>query len=186
MGRKVWWLVFLGWVWCGPEPVWAELPEGLAGHAAAGDARVQYRLGVAYAKGDGVEADDQEAATWFGRAAEGGDPEAMFAKGLLYATGAGVPLDAVLAHKWLHLCARLSEGEMRRGALISRNAITAQMTPEQVVEAQELATRWFEQYRASERWRPALHPRPDSSLPPPPGGPPPPALQILDHGVAPL
>jgi TPR repeat protein len=102
---------------------------------------------VAYATGEGVGADDGEAALWFGRAAEGGDPEAMFALGLLYATGAGVPLDAVLAHKWLHLCALLSEGEARRTALVSRNAITAEMTPDQVVTAQDLATGWLAQHR---------------------------------------
>ena len=149
MGRKALWWVLLGWVWCGSVPVWAALPEGLANQAAAGDAGAQYQLGVAYAKGDGVEADDGEAALWFGRAAEGGDPEAMFALGMLYATGAGVALDAVLAHKWLHLCARLSEGEARQVALSSRNAITAQMTPAQVVEAQNLASDWIARNQVS-------------------------------------
>ena len=144
----MWW-VLLGWVWCGSVPVWAALPAGLSNQAAAGDDRAQYQLGVAYATGDGVEADDGEAARWFGRAAEGGDPEAMFALGMLYATGAGVALDAVLAHKWLHLCARLSEGEARQVALSSRNAITDQMTPEQVVEAQNLASDWIARNRTS-------------------------------------
>ncbi|MDF1553281.1 MAG: tetratricopeptide repeat protein [Deferrisomatales bacterium] len=147
MGSKALWWVLMGWLWCSSVPVSAALPEGLATHAAAGDARAQYQLGVAYAKGDGVEADDREAAQWFGRAAEGGDPEAMFALGMLYATGAGVALDTVLAHKWLHLCALLSDGEARQVALSSRNAVTAQMTPEQVMEAQELASDWIARNR---------------------------------------
>ena len=151
MGSRVWWLVVLAALWCAPGSAAASPAEDLVGRAEAGDPVAQYELGVAFAKGDGVRADDPAAAAWFARAADGGHTEAMFALGMLYATGAGVALDPVQAHKWLHLCVRFSEGEARKVALSSRNAVTAEMTPDQVVDAQEQASRWMEQRRTASR-----------------------------------
>ena len=42
--------------------------------AEAGDPRAQTQLGLVYASGDGIEADESEAVKWFRKAAEKGDP----------------------------------------------------------------------------------------------------------------
>ena len=50
----------------------SEVLMGVARRAEAGDAEAQYKLGMSYLRGDGVEKDLVEAARWFQRAAEGG------------------------------------------------------------------------------------------------------------------
>jgi TPR repeat protein len=68
--------------------------------AESGLAAAQYRLGVMYAEGKGVPANDAEAALWFERAATQGDAAAQYDLGASYAEGAGVRKDAATAAKW--------------------------------------------------------------------------------------
>ncbi len=68
--------------------------------AEKGLAAAQYRLGVMYAEGKGVPANDAEAALWFERAATQGDAAAQYDLGASYAEGAGVRKDAATAAKW--------------------------------------------------------------------------------------
>src|SRR5690348_17001015 len=63
--------------------------------AAKSDAEGQFRLAMAYARGEGVVASLADAVLWFRQAAEQGHAEAQFQLGLAYLNGgqagAGVP-----------------------------------------------------------------------------------------------
>ena len=95
----------------------------------------QFNLGVMYADGKGVPADDQEAALWFRKAAEQGHASAQFRLGLSYANGEGVLEDDVQAYAWINL-ASIHGGE---DALQHRARIRQRMTSDQIAEAQELS-----------------------------------------------
>ena len=71
-------------------------------------------------------------------AADAGDPRAMLALGRLYIQGVGVLQDYVQAHAWLNLAA--SRGDA--AAVAERDALSNNMSPAQVAEAQALARAW--------------------------------------------
>ncbi|MCP4385353.1 MAG: sel1 repeat family protein [Hyphomicrobiales bacterium] len=70
--------------------------------------------------------------------AELGNAEAQFNLGLLYSQGLGVPKDIVLAHMLFDL----SSAELGASAAKSRDDLAANMTPDQLAEAQRLARAW--------------------------------------------
>eukprot|EP00729_Bicosta_minor_P022564 gene22564-biopygen27388 len=65
----------------------------------------QNQLGFMYSKGDGVEPDAVEAATWFRKAAETGCCDAQCNLGTMYSIGAGVEQDWGEATKWYRTAA---------------------------------------------------------------------------------
>jgi TPR repeat protein len=73
--------------------------------AEKGMAAAQYRIGVMYAEGKGVPADDAQAALWFERAAKQGDAAAQYDLGASYVEGAGVRKDATVAAEWFRRAA---------------------------------------------------------------------------------
>jgi TPR repeat protein len=73
--------------------------------AASGDVKSQVTLGIAYASGDGVQADETEAVKWFRKAAEQGDADGEYVLGEMYATGRGVAVDYAEALRWLRKAA---------------------------------------------------------------------------------
>lgn len=82
-----------------------------------GDMAAAYRLGCAYAHGEGVPVMEDEAARLIGLAAEAGEPDALLHMGELYLTGHGVEADFEEA---FHLFSRSAEagdvrGEFGRG-----------------------------------------------------------------------
>lgn len=64
------------------------------------DADAQYRTGLRFLHGSGVQEDKTEAAKWYRKAAEQGHALAQFNLGVMYSTGEGVPEDDVEAVKW--------------------------------------------------------------------------------------
>ena len=76
--------------------------SALRAAAEAGDAGAQCRLGVLYARGEGVARDAAEGAGWLRKAAEQGDADAQYDLGLLYARGQGVETDAAEAVFWFY------------------------------------------------------------------------------------
>lgn len=58
--------------------------------------------------------------------------------GTMYAKGQGVPQNFVLAHMWLNLAAAQGYAD----AVSYRERVAAQMTPDQIAEAQRLAREW--------------------------------------------
>ena len=70
--------------------------------------------------------------------AETGEARAMLALARLYLRGIGLPQNYVQAHKWFNLAASRGEDE----AAAERDALVAQMTAQERVEAQKLALEW--------------------------------------------
>jgi TPR repeat protein len=106
--------------------------------AERGDAFAQEQLGYHYANGLGVTQDHAAAASWYRKAADQGRADAQASLGRMYVFGLGVPQDYVAAHMWFDLAA----AKGNRDAPRERDEIAAQMTPEQVAEAQKLARDW--------------------------------------------
>ena len=68
--------------------------------AEKGDAAAQYRLGMLYAEGKGVEQNDATAFMWMRRAAEQGNAEAQYDVGTSYIGGLGIEKNPQEAAKW--------------------------------------------------------------------------------------
>jgi uncharacterized protein len=105
--------------------------------AAHGDPDAQNALGQMYEDGKGVRQNYTLAAKWYRKAAEhvpdlGGAGQGRNNLGPLYMDGLGVPRDFVQAYMWFRLTnfkENLSTAE-------------AQMTPAQVLEAEQMAEEW--------------------------------------------
>jgi TPR repeat protein len=105
--------------------------------AAQGDPDAQNALGQMYQDGEGVKQGYAEAAKWFRLAAEhiqdlGGAGQGRNNLGLLYLRGDGVPKDYVQAYMWFKLTAHETNLPDAK----------AQMTPAQIVEAEQMAAEW--------------------------------------------
>ena len=102
----------------------------------------QSELGVRYGNGQGVPQDNKEAARWYGLAADQGYALGQYNLGLMYAKGRGVPQDYIQAYMWYNLAASNSRGDLRLLAVKGRNQAAKEMTPEDLSEAQRLASEW--------------------------------------------
>ena len=74
--------------------------------ATSGDSKAERDLGLKFLAGDGVQANENEAARWLMRAAYRGEPTAEYWLGTLYARGHGVPEDAFQANHWYEAAAQ--------------------------------------------------------------------------------
>jgi uncharacterized protein len=111
--------------------------------ADQGYADAQFGLGVMYAEGaEGVPQDYAQAAVWLHKAADQGDARAQIQLGSLYAQAHGVPQDYVQATVWFNLALRSLDAAIRDLAVKIRDAVAAEMTPDQIAEAQRLASEW--------------------------------------------
>ena len=143
--------------------------------ALGGDAAAQYRLGLMYAKGQGIPQDYSQAASWYLKAAAQDDTRAQFAIAEMYSQGQGVPQDDKVAAKWYveaadhgYPKAQYAVGLMyAKGAGITQDLIQAykwlslagdvatrnkewveeKMTPEQIKKAQTLVQEWRAQHK---------------------------------------
>lgn len=68
--------------------------------AEQGNADAQYKLGLHYRAGNGVEKSAEKAAEWFQKAAEQGKADAQYNLGLCYSLGEGIIRDDEEAFKW--------------------------------------------------------------------------------------
>jgi uncharacterized protein len=105
--------------------IWGALAED-------GDPMAQLGLAGLYRQGLDVPRDLAEAARLYRAAAEQGIEDAQFNLGRLYAEGVGVPRDLVKAYLWFGLAA----AHGRRGAEEWRHEVAAELTPEQLAEAE--------------------------------------------------
>src|SRR5262249_31883770 len=107
--------------------------------ADQGNADGQYNLGVNYRDGlGGVSKDDREAARLFKLSADHGSYVAQGNLGVMYANGWGVQQDYVAAHMWLNLSVWGGPE-----ALKAREFVAAEMTPEQIAEAEKRFVEWL-------------------------------------------
>ena len=105
----------------------------------------QMTLGSMYQFGRGVPQGYSAAAKWFRKAADQGYAPAQLSLGYMYAEGLGVPQNDVQAYKWYSLAVAglpVSNTENRENAIKYRDHLAAKMTPDQVAEAQKLASEW--------------------------------------------
>ena len=138
-------------------PAWADFQDAVAAvergdYATAlqefkplaerGDTWAQFNLGEMYFQGEGVPQDYAEAVRWYLRAAGQGLAEAQNNLGDMYHRGYGVPQDYVQAHMWFNLAATRLPPDRRFKAVWNRDLVAAEMTPEQIAEAQRLAREW--------------------------------------------
>ncbi len=105
--------------------------------AKHGDPDAQIALGQMHDDGEGVPQNYVLAAKWYRRAAEhvpdlGGAGQGRNNLGLLYMQGLGVPKDYVKAYMWFSLA------DLKTNLLYAK----AQMTPEQVLQAERMAAEW--------------------------------------------
>ena len=149
----------------GPKPytVPAEDPRLLA--ALSGHPDAQYDLGLAYARGLGVQSDYTVASTWLILAMANGDlraeslireltpklSEAEMGRirwnlGEMYANGFGIQADRVTAYMWHCLAEAAGEGRSRSAR--SRLALT--MTRREVSDANARASLWLRRHRLSD------------------------------------
>lgn len=110
--------------------------------AKGGNASAQYNLGVFYQFGKGVPKNAAAAARWLRMAAEQGHGRAQNNLSTFYYTGVGVKRDIVEAWKWLTLSADGLKGKGREIALRNRDAIAEDMTPQQIVQAEQRVAEW--------------------------------------------
>lgn len=113
--------------------------------AKDGNPEAQNNLGLMYAAGRGVPQDYAAAAKWYRMAADKGVASAQNNLAVLYAGGQGVDHDYVKAYMWFTLAAsrfNASEAEERNKVIKNRDALAADMMPEQITEAQKLAREW--------------------------------------------
>lgn len=141
------WLCEDGW---GVPKDLAESAKWFRKAAEQGNAEAQIILGLLYLEARGVPEDPAEAVKWFRRAADQGAIPAQRYLGYLYShtesglpfgqspTWQGVDLDYVLAHMWFNLAAAQGDDE----ALHKRGEVEIKMTPQQIAQAERLATEW--------------------------------------------
>jgi len=121
----------------------AEAMKWIRKAADQGFARAQVRLGGMYYKGQAVPKDYAEAMKLIRRAAEQGDAKGQFGLGLMYAKGDGVPQDHVQAHMWFNIAVSNGFDKARKG----RDALAEEMTPQQIQQAQALASEWARKHQ---------------------------------------
>jgi TPR repeat protein len=79
---------------------------------------------------------------WYRRAAEQGYIPAQVYLGIRYDQGTGVSQDYIKAHMWFNLAAGASTGKEMEDAAERRELVARKMTPQQIAEAQRLASKW--------------------------------------------
>ncbi|KAG0269047.1 hypothetical protein DFQ27_004979 [Actinomortierella ambigua] len=85
----------------------------------------QVYLAEMYASGkDGIEKDEQEAFTWYLRAAELGHLEAMRCVGNMYSVGQGTVKNTLEANKWHRKATLQEQAELQEGGVVSSQQVT--------------------------------------------------------------
>jgi hypothetical protein len=93
---------------------------------------------VVYYRGQGVNQDYAEAASWLGKAAEQGGVDAQYSLGAMYEEGHGVPRDTLKAMMWFGLAERQGHPEAGK----AKQALLKRMTRAEIESAQHLIEQW--------------------------------------------
>jgi TPR repeat protein len=133
--------VGLGWMYNNGQGVpqdYAQAQYWYEKAATQGNQQAQVNLGTFYNLGHGVPQDYLKALVLFRLAADQGNALAQVKLGAMYEDGKGVLQDLAQAYKWYYLAS--ANGDTV-GAQLREN-LAKQMTPAQIVEAQELVRVW--------------------------------------------
>jgi TPR repeat protein len=108
--------------------------------AQQGNALAQSNVAHLYKDGQGgVLQNYTEAVRWYRLAAQQGNFVAQESLGRMYIFGQGVPVNYVKAHMWINIAASHGPFGVHQVYAGDRNKLEVIMTPEQIVEAQEMA-----------------------------------------------
>ena len=117
--------------------------------AEAGDAELQFSLGVMYEHGEGVRQDYAEAARWYRKAAEQGLVDAQYNVGVMYEQGQGVRQDYVQAVRWYRKAAEQGHAGAQNNLSVMYSGLNLNqdkaMKPQtvQIVRQGEATLYWF-------------------------------------------
>lgn len=106
-------------------------------------------LGFMYANGLGLAQDLTAAAEWYKRSASQDNMLAQVRLGFMYRRGEGVAQDPIQAYFWAALAAR-QDSHVQTIAAALQESMAAEMTPDQIAEAERLAREWIENHRRVE------------------------------------
>ena len=129
-----------------------------------GNALAQSVLGDIYYYGRGVPQDYETAAAWWEQAAAQGIGGAQLNLSVLYANGEGVAQDLVKSHMYANLAAaQLPLSKDYEIAVQNREYIAEQMTPDQILEAQQRAKEWQSAFEQNKQAGVAEEDQPDDA-----------------------
>ena len=142
-----------------PEDI-AEAAKCFRKAGEQGSSLAQENMGWLYAEGRGVPQDSAEAVNWFYKlikqgfedsvvlgwiqeTSHQGLPEAQYLLGVMYNDGrGGLRPENIKAYMWLRIAAAGIADEKRDQVTESINLVASQMTPEEIVQAEQLAQEW--------------------------------------------
>ncbi len=138
--------------------------------AERGDARAQFIVGIhyfndAHVSPDAIGPNKLEGLKWFRRAAAQGNTDAPDQLSSILYFGDGVPHDYVEALKWTTLL--ILRNKDKSYAWL-RDSLASKMTPEQIADAQRLASQWRPMPERDTRERSSTPKPPQSITPKPP------------------
>ena len=133
----------LGYMYYNGQGITQDYQEARKWYTLAGEqgnAAGRFFLGNIYQDGKGVVQDYKEAVKWHRLAAQQGYARSQLSLGLRYYGGKeGVVQDYMYAYMWLSLAASKLDDVLGKAATASRNGVAKEMTPAQVLAAQEMA-----------------------------------------------
>ena len=103
--------------------------------AEHGDAEAQFKLGIRYVQGKGIEANFVKAEKWFSKAADQGHPKAICEIGRLYWLGKGVVKDTLMGCSYWMVASAFGDEEGKNGVEMCRDIFS----PASFQEAQRRA-----------------------------------------------
>lgn len=103
-----------------------------------------YLLASAFEHGTGIPRDPAQAIAWYEYAAKTGMSDAHYPLAGLYRSNAAKQADYVLALMHYDLAAARAIGLVRQRALVDRYDLARKMPPEQIAEADNLKTLWYQ------------------------------------------
>lgn len=108
--------------------------------SAAGKGQIAAKnlLGQSYITGTGVDEDEEKAIQQFQQTAAVGNPVGLFSLAQAYALGIGLDRDLVKAHAYFNLAASRGHPD----AVQARQEVEAELTKDQITEAQRFARGW--------------------------------------------
>lgn len=115
--------------------------------AKQGVSEAQFDLGIMYNRGKGVAQDSNRAVKWITMAADQGHRLAQLKLTVMYGKGEqGIPQDYIRAHMWANIMDASHIRLNSRNIPSSRDLLALKMTPEQIEQAQEKASDWFDKH----------------------------------------
>lgn len=125
--------------------------------AYSGHAGAQRLLAVKLFEGHDVPVDHEEAFKWAQQLADSGDRPGQLMLGNIYANGEGTPRNLIRAYMWFDIAATPVTGKepdeaskkVMENAVAERDKTSGILQPEEEVEAQQLASDWWLEKKAT-------------------------------------